>query len=176
MNAIILHQFLIKCDALHEKFDPEDTRLVCEFPVNIFERAGITRSVIGRDTDTQHYHGGAARSGRFDDRLQVGFHPLRGETTQTIVTAEFQDDQVGMEVFYGAINPGDTTLGGFAANTGVNDAMFVPLGFQPGLQQCRPRLVNIQPIAGAQTVTENQHSWRICSLPGRGCKEQKKGQ
>jgi len=170
MNAVVLHQLLVERDAFHEKFDPQNARLISQFPVNIFEGAGVTRPVIGRNTDTEHDNGGAARPGGFDDGLQVGLHSIRGESAQTVVAAEFQDDQLGTEVLESAADPGGTTLRGLTTNTGVNDAMFVPLGLQPGLQQSRPRLVNIYSVAGAQTVTENQHSWRICSLRNRGGK------
>ena len=64
---------------------------------------------------------------RLNDLAHVVFHDVRWKTTQTVVSAEFQNDEIRMEVFQGCTDTGFTPFSCFAADAGVNDTMFVPL-------------------------------------------------
>jgi len=176
MDAVILHEFVVQRYAVHKKFDPRYVKLVGEFAIDVFECAGIAWAVIRRNTDTQEHDGRATFPGGFDDCLQIAFHYARGEAAQAVVATEFENDEVRFEVTEGRADPGFATFGRFTADAGVNDSIFVPLGLQPGLQQSGPGLVHLYAIAGAQTVAENQHSWRARGLYGGANKEQEKGQ
>ena len=59
-------------------------------------------------------------------------------------------------------------LGRFAADTGVDDLMFVPLLFKATLQQKGPGLVNIKTVAGADAVAKNENNRRLGTFRVRG--------
>ena len=82
------------------------------------------------------------------------------------MVTKLQDQEVRAEVLQGRADTGLATFRGFAADTGVNYAMFVTLCLQPGLQQSCPRLVNIYSITGGETVAENQDGWHTCRVGG----------
>ncbi len=58
--------------------------------------------------------------------------------------------------------PGQRAAGGFAARTGVDDAVTVPFGAQPSLQQGHPALLNSNPVTRAEAVAQDQDGWGGC--------------
>ena len=76
--------------------------------------------------------------------LIVYFHLFWEQPFSKLVLAtQLQDKKIRVEILERRDNTRLAAFGGFAADTGVNYAMFVTLGLQPGLQQSCPRLVNI---------------------------------
>ena len=176
MDSIILHQFLVECDALHKKFDPANAQLVSEFAIDAFECLCVALSIVGRNADSEQHHRRAASLRGVDDHSQIVLHDVRREAPQTVVAAEFQDQEFRAEVLDGRGDAGFATFRRFATNTGVNYPMFVTLVLQPGLQQRGPRLVNIQSIPGGKTVAENKNGWNVCRMRGDSNKTYEKGQ
>ena len=86
------------------------------------------------------------------------------KTPQPVIGPEFQDNQFRLKSDDCAIDPRGTTGGCFAADAGVHDAMFVPCFLEPLLQQSDPGPVNVNTIARAETVAENQDGRRLGSL------------
>src|SRR5690606_34465535 len=148
--AVVLHQLLVQRHPVHEKLDPGHVQLVRQLPVYIFEGLSIARPVVRRDANAEQDDIGAARPRRLDDRAQVRFDALRGETPQPVVATEFQHHELGLEARERIADAGRAALRGLAADAGVYDPMFVPFVSEALLQQSRPRLVNVYTVARAQ--------------------------
>jgi hypothetical protein len=63
-----------------------------------------------------------------------------------------------------------------AADTGVDDPMFVPLSPEPRLQQSGPRLVNVHTVTCAQAVAEHQDSRHVGRMAAGGRQQSNKDQ
>jgi hypothetical protein len=66
--------------------------------------------------------------------------------------------------------PGQRAAGGLAARTGVDDAVTVPFGAQPGLQQGHPALLDPNSVTRAEAVAQDQDGGggrRRVRCPGR---------
>ena len=73
------------------------------------------------------------------------------------------------------IDSSGAALGGLTTDTGVDYAMFVTLISEPRLQQSGPGLVNVNTVARAQTVAEDQDSRSIRTVAVDGYQQQEKG-
>ncbi len=56
MHAIVLHQFFVKYDTLHEEFDPCDVVFYCELAEDVFERFPVPRPIVGWDANSKHHN------------------------------------------------------------------------------------------------------------------------
>ena len=157
VNAVLLKQFVVHCDTLHEELDPLDAEVLGYLCVNCLEGLSVASAGICRYTDSQQDDGSAGSLGLTDNGPEIFLDTGRRKTTQTIISAEFQYDQVRLERIEGIVNPRRTAFGGLTANAGVHYAMFVPLLCKPVLQQSGPGLVNVYTKSGAQAVAEDQH-------------------
>ena len=158
MNAIILHQFIVQCDAFEKELDPGNIQFCSELTKYVFKRLYIPLAVVWWNCNAKHYDSSARIYAASDNSPQVLAHRARWDAAEPVIAAEFQNDQLRSESLYRLADTGRATFGRIAANTGVHHAMFVPLFFQPFLQQSGPGLVNVYTVAGAEAVTEYEHS------------------
>ena len=75
-----------------------------------------------------------------------------GETAQSVVAAELEDDDLRTMLFERSGKPGAPAAGRLAAYAGIDDT--VPSGRKALLEQGNPPLARAQTIGGAQAVAE----------------------
>ena len=176
MNAVILHQVLVHRDAVHEELYPGHLELGRQVAVNFLEGLGIPCAVVGRDADAEQDNRSAAGLACFDDGSEISARALGGEAAESVVAAELENDDSGLEALNSTVYAAGATLGCLPANAGVDDPMFVPLSLQPRLQQSGPGLVNVYAEAGAQAVAKHQNGGRFRAAGRDRNQKQKKGQ
>ena len=126
MYAIGKQQFFIESDALHEKLHPRQVVFGRDVAERGFESLAVSDSVIQRNLDSEQHHGGSGILGRNNDFVEIAAQTFRRKAAQAVVGTEFQDNKFGLETLQRLLDPRDAAFGGFAANAGVDDTMFVP--------------------------------------------------
>ena len=126
MNAIRQQQFFIESDTFHEKFYPRQAMFRRDVAERGFESLAVSGTVIQRYLDSEQHHGSTGVLGRNNDFIEIAAQALWRKAPQAVVGAEFQDNQFGLEALQRLIDPRDGAFGGFTANAGVDDTMFVP--------------------------------------------------
>lgn len=126
MYAIRQQQFFIESDALHEELYPRQAMFRRDVAECGFESLAVSGSVIQRYLDCQQHYSGSGVLGCNNDFVEIAAQALRRKAAQAIVGTEFQDNQFGLEALQRLFDSRDATFGGFAANAGVDDTMFVP--------------------------------------------------
>ncbi len=89
-----------------------------------------------------------------EDGVEVGGGFVRRKATQSIIGAQFDDDQLRI-VGEGPVQTGQATGGGIARDSGVGDVDIEPLAAQRRLQLRRKGLGGGQTQAGGETVAEH---------------------
>src|SRR5210317_2082476 len=97
MNAILLKQFIVHCDTLHEELNPFDTEVLGHLRVNGLEGLGVASAIIRGYADAQQYDGCARSLRPSDNGAEVFLDPGGRKASQTIITAELEDDQIRLE-------------------------------------------------------------------------------
>jgi len=95
MYAIILQQLIVQRDTFHEKLDPLHAQIRGHLSKDGFEFRGISRPVVAGYADSEQHNGGAGRFCPHDDLFEIRLHPRCRNTAQTVVAAQFQNDQPG---------------------------------------------------------------------------------
>ena len=175
MYALTLHQIFVECDALHKELDPRNIVLACQVAEDFLKRFAVASAIVGWNPNSEHHNGRAGCFALQDNILEIVLHSACRNTPEAVITAELQNDQGRVECLQSLIDSCRTTLGCFTANAGVNHAMFVPLIFEPQLQQCRPGLVNVYTVTGAQAVTDDKDGWLLRVACADDEKQNKKG-
>jgi len=131
MNAVRLHERIVLSDAFHEKLDPWYILTFGGLAKHVLEGLRVPRPVIAGNADPQQHDGRARRFTRRNDFLEIAAHAIGREAPEAIVATELEDNQRGLEICECRPDPLGATLGRFAADTGVDDAMFVTLFLEP---------------------------------------------
>jgi len=161
MNPVSLHQRFIERHTIHKELDPWDLELGGQLAKDILERIGVPLAVIRWNADAEQHDGSPGSLARANDLVEVAFHAARRKAPEAVIAAQLEDDQRRVEILEGPLNTGCATLGRFAADAGVNHAMFVPLALETCLQQCGPGLVNVYTESCTEAVAEYENSRRL---------------
>ena len=93
--------------------------------------------------------------GTLDDPGEVLARAGRRKSSQPIVTAELDDNDSRRQAGDDIVDARGPAFGSFAADAGVDHAMFVTLLGKTGLQQCGPGQVYVYAVASRQAVAEH---------------------
>jgi len=89
VNSILLHPLRLQVDLLHKEGHQRNVVLLCQARIDRAKRFRITTSIISRQTNL-HQQRLRFRGFHFVDHFgQIRGDILRRETTQAIVTAQF---------------------------------------------------------------------------------------
>ena len=127
MNAVVLHQGFVKGHTFHEELNPRYVKLPGKIAIDTLKCFGVSRTVIGRNADSEQNHRRPDCAAGLNHAADVGLHGIGRNTAQTVVAAEFENHHVGREILQRSGNAGSTALGRIPTYAGVDDPMFVPL-------------------------------------------------
>ena len=92
-----------------------------------------------------------------DHRVEVLLHQINGISTETVITAKFDNYYVGLMYVHRSVETAHTITRGVAAYTGIDNFIAVPFLPELGFEQRNPGVCEIQPETGAQTIADHQH-------------------
>jgi hypothetical protein len=119
----------------------------------LVEVAHVVGAVVGRERDAGEDDFAAGLEQRGDDGVEVATRVGDGQAAQTVVAAEFDKHDGGMQAedFRQAI---DAIFGGVAADAGVDDAVGVAAEIEVRLKIVGVRLAGIDAVSGGDAVAE----------------------
>ncbi len=130
--------------------------LLRQVAIHAVEVAGIGGAVVGRNLHADQQNPRARLLRTADDGFEVPADVGDGEAAQSVVAAQFHDDDRRPMRGQCPGQPGQRAARGLAARTGIDDAVTVPFGAQPSLQQGHPALLNSNSITRAEAVAQDQ--------------------
>jgi hypothetical protein len=167
MDAVVLEKTIVGGDGLQEKRHAGHAVLPRQFIEQRLERCRVGSPVIGRYFHAEQQNPGTRLLRTADDGVQVASNVGNRQSTQPVIAAEFDDHHRGPVRGEGPRQAGERAAGGFAAGTGIDDAVTVPFGAQPSLQQGHPALLHANPICRAEAVAQDQDRGRLGRRRGR---------
>lgn len=120
--------------------------------VHEIELVNVGLAVVGREGDAGEHDLGVRGEQAGDDGLKIALGDGEGKAAESVVAAEFNDDngRVHGEDAGEAI---DSVLGGVAADAGVDDAVVVAAGVEVMLQRGGPCLAGDEAVACGDAVS-----------------------
>ena len=153
VGAVALHHAGDSVDVLEEEGEERSFVFGGEQRVGGVELLDVVGAVVGRESDAgeDYFCAGGFEGG--DDVVEVGAGVFDAETAEAVVAAELNDCNGGVEGEDGgeALN---AVLGGGAADAEVDDAVFVALPVEIGLEVVGVALAGVGAIAGGEGVAE----------------------
>ena len=166
MDAVVLHVTQVLGDDIgKKKRDQHQPVLGGEILVDFLEIANVIGTVIGRQSHSGQHHARAGLLERGDHLIQIGSGVFERHSTQPIVSAQFEDDDGGMERG-GRIDPRDAAFGGIAADAEIDDVPRQIIRVQFFLQIVGKTLSGREAVAGADAVAEDHQDFPV--VRGRG--------
>lgn len=133
---------------------------VCQSGEHGLEFCRVLGSVVGWNTHADQQNLGIGGLRQRDDAGQMAFRLIQRQTTQSVIRAQFDGDDVGRMRADCLLDACAATCRGFPADTCI-DHFPVP-GFRLGLEllieQCGPALFAAQTVGRRQRVAQNQDS------------------
>ena len=149
MQVVGLHEGAVFGDAGEKIRDQRHLLGGGDLPEHGLKAVGVSRTVIGRQTQARDQYLAASGAGQPNDGGQVVPQDPEAKAAQTIVGPQFQQDQAGAMFLQEPRQTGATAGGGLAGDAGVDDAIRQCPFAQPFLQQLYPAVVMVNPIGGA---------------------------
>lgn len=133
MYAISLHQCGVIRHSGQQKRHQGQVIASSQFAEQGLKLFGVLGAIIRRDAHLDQDHPGAGLPGQLDHGGQVGLYLLQGQCAQTVVAAQFEDDDGGIMTLQSPGQTGQTAAGGIAADAGVYYPMRKACFLQPVL-------------------------------------------
>ena len=159
----MLYHIFVEYHIIKQKRDQCNIIFLRQLWKNLIKQFDISFTIVPWSTHTEQQHLGTGRFRLVNHLLQIGFHLFRRKAAQTIIRAEFKNDDGRLMDFKQFAETLSTTARGFTRQAGIdhNRRFFLMLVLL--LQQTNPAvLVALQTVGSTETVTKNQD--RLCSL------------
>jgi hypothetical protein len=140
------------------------------------ERRRVAGAVVGRNFHGQYEYAAARSPREFGHARQVVAQLRDRVAAQAVVTAELDDQQVGLVFRQQSRQAPESSAGRVAADRGIDQARVGPALAQARLQQCHPALLEGQAVGGADTIAEHQDARRAVAAAGAGAAENEAGE
>ena len=150
-------EFGVVGDLVHEAWHERNFVFPCKFGVDAREDAVVGFTVVRRQADAREQDLHVPRLGGLDDRREALADLREGQAAQSVVAAEFDDQDrrpVFVECGTEAVEPGAR---GIAADAGVDDPPSGVFAVEALLQQRDPALFLVDTIGGTDAVAEDQN-------------------
>lgn len=147
MYSIRLKEFTFIAEAVQEKgyqFEPMAFR---QLGVNILKLLRVCYAIIGRQLHSRQQHSGVISLADLNDGFQVITNGFDGCAAQSVVAAEFENDDVRAVDLKRLSDAIASTHRGFATDA-VVDQVSLRLCLEPFLQQTDPSSLLWQAVAG----------------------------
>jgi len=176
MNTVILHHTRLEGDVLQHKWRERDVHVGGHPPKGVKELFRILGAVVRWDEHPGQKNSGAAVPGQADEFLEVPANLFRGDSSKTIIAAEFDHDQCRLVYFQGPGQARHATAGSVSTDTGVDDPVGAPRLGDALLEQEWPRFAPGQAVTGTQAVTQDEHGRLRVGTRGTRPEQGKDGQ
>ncbi|MNX62154.1 hypothetical protein D3C86_931070 [compost metagenome] len=164
MYAVSLHQVRMAAHAVEEKRHQRDLFLIGQVAVDLGERLGVTRTIIGWQLHAEQQHLGTAGPGAVDHRSKILLQLSWQHPAQAVIAAQLEDHQFR---FMLCKQRGQARLAsgtGVATDGRIDHFVVETFAPEPLLKQRHPPQPGIQPETGADTIANDQDCTRRCVL------------
>lgn len=156
MYSIRLKEFTLVAKTVQQKGYQFEPVAFCQLRVNILKLLRVCYAIIGRQLHPRQQHRSVISLAGFNDGFQVTTNRFDGCTAQSVIAAEFENDNVRAMGFKRLFDTIASTHRGFATDA-VVDEVNLRLRLEPFLQQTDPSSLLRQAIAGRQAVAEHHN-------------------
>ena len=153
MGAVALHHSGDAVDVLEQEGKQGNAVLLCDEGVGLVELADVVGAVVGWEGDAGEGDASAGVLQGGDDLVEIGAGVCDGQAAQTVVAAELDEDDGGVE----GENAGETleaVLSGVAADALIVDAVVDVALVEGGLQIVWVALAGAGTSSGGEAVAE----------------------
>jgi len=119
--------------------------------VDLLEGVDVLAAVVGRQGDAGEQNPNMRAFERREHLIEIAARLLRGQATETVVTAEFDDHHLRVQEQNG-LQVGDRVLGGGSAGAMVRDFVAVAATVEVFLQGSRVGLAGLETVACGDAV------------------------
>lgn len=157
MYSIRLKKFALVAETIQQEGHQFKTVAFRQLRVNILKLLCVCYAIIGRQLHPRQQHRGVISMAGFNDGFKAVANGIDGCTAQSVITAEFENDDVRAVDFKRLFDAVASTHRGFATDA-VVDQVSLRLSLQSFLQQTDPSSFLRQAVAGGQAVAEYHNS------------------
>jgi len=161
MYAIALHEFRLCTNTAHHLWQQGQVELTRQVAVDSAKTFRVERTVIGWQLDADQHHLRTALPDVADHGRQVLFHFLQRQTTQAVVTTQFQDYDGRLVPRQHLWQSGPAGRRGVSADTCIDNRERQLFVVDALLQQRHPAPVDRHAVGGAEAVTDNHDGFCI---------------
>jgi len=155
MYSIGLKKLTLVAKAIQKKrYEPHSVAF-CQLRVYILKLLRVCYAIIGRQLHPSQQHSCFVSQAGFYDGFEIVSNSLNGGASQSIITAEFDDDDIRAISFKRLLDAFAPAVRRFATDAVVDQiCLRLRLRLQSLLQQADPARILRQAIAGGQAVAE----------------------
>lgn len=169
MQGIRLKGFAFAGNGFEQKWQQRSFLSFGDDGEGLLEVTRVGDAIVGRQPHANQQDTGAALARGLHHCQKIVRHLCDRKPAQTVVGTQGKNDDGGFELVHGRGETTATARGGFAADTGIDNAPVCRAAsadfFQPLVEQRRPALLGRDAKAGREAVAINEY----CFDPIRGC-------
>ena len=153
MYSVGLKKLALVAKAIQKKRYQPYSMAFCQLRVYILKLLRVCYAIIGRQLHPSQQHSCFVSQAGFYDGFEIVSNSLNGGASQSIITAEFDDDDIRAISFKRLLDAFAPAVRRFAADA-VIDQICLRLRLQSPLKQADPSRILRQAIASGQAVAE----------------------
>src|SRR6185437_2333277 len=157
MYSVCLKEFTLVAKTVQQEWNQFELMMFRQLRVNILKLLRVCYAIIGRQLHPGQQHCSFVSQAGFNDGFKVVTNGFDGRTTQSVIAAKLDNDDVRPMGFKRLLDAIASARCGLATDAVVNQVSR-GLRLQPFFQQTDPSSFLRQAIACRQTITEYHNS------------------